>query len=191
MRALILAVPFLAILAGCSTTVSEGGVDTGRRNAIIQAEIDRRIGELRYLRGGELLDSLGRLVAYGESATAAIREGARSDDWLTRSSLAWVMGASHDRRYIPTLRTLLDDSSGSVRYEAAASLVELGDEAGFGILVDGLADADIRNRYKCFESLKRATSRDFGYAHDAAPEHRSAAVARWRDWLAGLRASAL
>jgi hypothetical protein len=69
--------------------------------------------------------------------------------------------------------------------------VELGDSAGFATLVDGLSDGDIRNRYKCFESLKRATNQDFGYQHDGSPESRDLAVARWKTWLGNFSANAL
>jgi hypothetical protein len=187
----LLFVVAMTALAACQTTSSEEGVDTGQSNAIVQSEIDRRIGELRYQHGSELLQSMERLVALGDAAAPAIRNGSRSDDWLTRSSLAWVMGASSDRRFIPDLRAMLDDRDTRVRYEAAAALVELGDPAGFTVLVDGLSDGDIRNRYKCFESLRRATGQDFGYQHDSEPAARQDSVVRWKDWLSGLRASAL
>jgi hypothetical protein len=190
-RALVLTTLSLAVLAACQSTTQQHGVDTGRRNAIIDAEVDRRIAELRFQHGNDLLDSMARLVAIGEPARDKISAGAKSDDWLTRASLAWVMGASRDRRYIADLRELLADKVAGVRYEAGAALVELGDSSGFSTLVDGLADAEIRNRYKCFESLKRATGQDFGYRHDAAPETRRVAVNRWIDWLEGLRANAL
>lgn len=188
----VLFVLALSALAACQTTSStEEGVGTGQGNAIVQSEIDRRIGELRYLHGNDLLQSMTRLVSLGDAAAPSIRKGAKSDDWLTRSSLAWVMGASSDRRFIPDLREMLDDKVVGVRYEAASALVELGDGAGFPVLVDGLSDGDIRNRYKCFESLRRATGQDFGYQHDAEPAARQDSVARWKDWLAGVRASAL
>jgi HEAT repeats len=186
-----LLVAALTTLAACQTTTSEEGVETGRTNSIVQSEIDRRISELRYLHGNELLQSMTRLIALGDSAAPSIRRGAKSEDWLTRSSLAWVMGASSDRRYIPDLRAMLDDPVMGVRYEAASGLVELGDPAGFAVLVDGLSDEDIRNRYKCFESLRRATGQDFGYQHDSEASARQDSVVRWKDWLAGLRASAL
>ncbi len=73
----------------------------------------------------------------------------------------------------------------------AASLVELGDASGFPVLVEGLTDGELQNRYKCFEALRDATGNEFGYEHDAAPALRRAAVARWSDWLEGLSASAL
>jgi len=182
----------LVLLAACqSTSQKDGGVDTGRRNGIIDAEIDRRIAELRFQHGTDLLETMQRLSTMGEAAMPKIRAGAKSDDWLTRASLAWVMGATADRRYVGDLREMLADSVVGVRYEAAAALVELGDSAGFDVLVAGLGDGDIRNRYKCFESLKRATGQDFGYRHDAAPDARRAAVTRWLDWLEGLRSNAL
>jgi hypothetical protein len=181
----------LVALAACQSTTQKNGVEGNKRNEIVAGEVDRRIAELRYLHGNELLQSMTRLVAIGEPARESIRAGAKSDDWLTRASLAWVMGASADRRYIEDLRDMLRDSVPGVRYESAAALVSLGDSSGFAVLVDGLADADIRNRYKCFESLKRATGQDFGYRHDAAPETRRVAVTRWVDWLESLRANAL
>jgi HEAT repeat protein len=190
MRIAALLVLVLAASA-CTTTTTKDGVDTGRENAIVKAEVERQVAELRYLHGNELLDSMQRLARAGEAAMPAIREGARSEDWLTRASLSWVMGESNDRRYIPDLHQLVGDRVVGVRYEAAAALVELGDNAGFPVLVDGLSDGEVRIRYKCFESLRRATGRDFGYQHDGSEAARSEAVARWKDWLAGIRASAL
>jgi HEAT repeat protein len=157
----------------------------------VQGEIERRIAELRYLHGNDLLASMTRLVQLGDAASGQIRGNLRCDDWLTRASLAWIMGATGDRRYIPDLRGMLDDKVPSVRYESASALVELGDSGGFATLVDGLSDGDIRNRYKCFESLKRATGQDFGYQHDASPESRETAVMRWKTWLSGINVSAL
>jgi HEAT repeat protein len=177
--------------AGCYSTSSGEGVDAKPENSITKTEVERRVSELRYLHGNELLNSLTYLVNLGDNALPAIRAGARSDDWLTRASIAWVMGESRDRRYIPDLRHLLDDKVTGVRYESGAALVELGDNAGFPALVEGLSDADVRNRYKCFEALRRATGRDFGYQHDGSESARGEAVARWKDWLAGVRASAL
>jgi len=187
-RALALAA--LSTLAGCMTT-TEGEIDTTPSNAIVDADITRRIGELKYQHGPELLQSMTTLARMGEAAAPRLREGLRSEDWLTRASLAWVMGATSDRRYIPDLRAAIGDPVAGVRYEVASALVELGDATGFPPLVAGLSDADVRNRYKCFESLRRATGRDFGYQHDASPETRRAAIVRWNSWLESLRASAL
>jgi hypothetical protein len=188
----VLALTLAALLpVACQTTTLKDGVQTGPQNGIVQGEIERRIAELRYLHGNDLLSSMKRLVDLGDAATPKIRENLRNDDWLTRASLAWIMGATGDRRYIPDLRGMLDDKMPSVRYESAAALVELGDSGGFATLIDGLSDGDIRNRYKCFESLKRATGQEFGYQHDAEPAARETAVMRWKTWLSGINASAL
>jgi len=188
----ILALMLVALApAACESVTTKDGVQTNAKNGIVQGEITRRIAELRYLHGNELLESMNRLVQLGDAASAQIRENVHSEDWLTRSSLAYVMGATGDRRYIPDLRGLLDDKLPTVRYEAASALVELGDSEGFATLVDGLSDGDIRCRYKCFEALKRATNQDFGYQHDGTPESRETAVMRWKVWLGGLSASAL
>jgi HEAT repeat protein len=188
----ILVLSLLALSsAACQSVTTKDGVQTGPQNGIVQGEVERRIAELRYLHGNELLQSMTRLVQLGDAASGQIRANLKSDDWLTRSSLAWVMGTTGDRRYIPDLRGMLDDRLPTVRYEAASALVELGDSEGFATLVDGLSDGDIRNRYKCFESLKRATLQDFGYQHDGSPESRATAVMRWKTWLSGLSASAL
>jgi len=187
----VLALTAVLCLAACQTTTFKDGVEANQTNAIVQSEIDRRIGELRYLHGNELLSSMTRLATMGDEAAPKLRAGAHSEDWLTRASIAWIMGASTDRRFVPDLRAMLADSTPGVSYEAASSLVELGDSAGFPVLVDGLADGDIKNRYKCFEELRRATGRDFGYQHDGAPDTRRAAVARWLEWLDTIHASAL
>ena len=178
-------------LGACQTQTQATGVPAGRPNALVNGEIERQIAELRFLHGQALLDSMMQLSRMGEPAMAHIREGAQSPDWLTRASLAWVMGASGDRRYIEDLRRLGDDANDGVRYEAASALVELGDDAGFAMLVKGLGDDDIKVRFKCFEALHRATGQDFGYQHDGAPELRRVAVARWVDWLGSVKSSAL
>ncbi len=180
----------LAVLvSGCASTPATTG--PARPNGIVQEEVDRRVGEIRFLHGRELLDNLVALVHMGDLAVPTLLEATKSKDWLTRSSVAWVFGAMGDRRNIPGLRALLEDPVAEVRYQSAASLVDLGDGAGFQVLVHGLADGDLHNRYKCFEALKRATGQHFGYAHDDAPGVRRVAVARWLDWLDGVRASAL
>ncbi len=101
------------------------------------------------------------------------------------------MRTNGDRRNIPHMQPLLRDDARGVRYQAAASLVELGDSSGFAVLVEGLADGEIRYRYKCFQSLRAVTGQDFGYRHDADPQERRVAVTRWMDWLDDLNTSAL
>lgn len=184
---LVLAVSLLAACVSSSNR-TEAPV---REDVVLRGEIERRVAEIPYMHGVELVANLERLAAIGDPAVPYLVRALGSDSWLTRSSAAWTLGVMGDRRNIPQLRELLDDRVPGVRYQAAASLVELGDGAGFAVLVEGLSDPDLQARYKCFESLRDATGNDFGYEHDAEPTRRRAAVTRWQDWLQGVRASAL
>jgi HEAT repeat protein len=188
-RPAVLALALAAASAGCTTT-SDHGVPYGR-NELREEEMARRVEEIRFLSGRELVDNLYALATLGEEVTPHLRSGMRSDNALTRSSLAWVAGVRGDRRNIPAVRGLLADPVREVRYEAAAALVRLGDNAGFPALVEGLADGELRNRYKCFQALNAITGQDFGYRHDGDADTRRLAVTRWLDWLAAVRATSL
>lgn len=181
----------LAALGACSSVQTRQGVDISAGNATLQAEMRVQVDEMRYLHGDVLYQRMSRLAALGEESAPAVREGVRSDDWLVRSSCLWILGATGDRRNIPAIHAALADPVAVVRYQAASSLVKLGDGRGFRTLVEGLADGDLQNRYKCFQSLRSATGKDFGYLHDAAPDERRTAVGRWLDWLEQVEPSAL
>jgi hypothetical protein len=58
----------------------------------------------------------------------------------------------------------------------------MGDTKGYPVLIAGLQDEEIRNRYKAHEALKLLTRLDFGYEFDADPSTRGAAVAKWQTW---------
>ena len=161
------------------------------KDVVLKLEVERRVAEIPYMHGVELVANLERLADIGEPAVPHLLAALEADDRLSRASACWVLGVMGDRRNISAVREMLDDPEAPVRYQAASSLVELGDNAGFPVLVRGLGDPDIQTRYKCFEALRDATGQDFGYEHDAAPTLRREAVARWQDWLDGWRASAL
>lgn len=178
----------LAALPGCVSVDDEQDLEN---NAIVDLEIDRRIGELKYMRGRELLQNQQRLAQMRDLAYPHLREALRSDDPMTRASVIYVFELVMDRRNLEYVRPLLRDSVPFVRYQAASTVVEMGDPAGFQTLVHGLRDENIRWRYKCFEALRLATGQDFGYRHDADPATRESAVERWNEWLGQVRASAL
>lgn len=190
-RFAVLVVALLSLAACVTEDDGRKGVAFREVNATTRAHQLEQIDEMRYMRGQELLSRMSYLASLGEDVGPELRESASSDDWLVRSSVMWIFGAMGDRRNIPVVRERLTDENSTVRYQAAATLVKLGDASGFPVLVDGLADDDITARYKCFQALKGSTGRDFGYAHDGPPEERRQAVARWLDWLDGVRASAL
>jgi len=190
LRRLALCALVACALSACVSVDEDPGVRPGT-DIVVKLEVERRVAEIPFMHGVELVTNLERLAAIGEPAVPQILEALKADDRLSRASACWVLGVMGDRRNILAVQELLDDREPSVRYQAAASLVELGDGAGFPVLVDGLADPSLQARYKCFEALRDATGQDFGYEHDSTPTLRRDAVARWEDWLDGLRASAL
>jgi HEAT repeat protein len=143
------------------------------------------------MNGTELVDAASRLAFMRDFAYPQLREALRSEDAHTRANVIYTFQLAGDRRNIEFIRPLLEDPAVVVRYEAAATLVDMGDPSGFPTLVDGLADANIRWRFKCLEALRTVTGQDFGYKHDDDPALRQAAVSRWRGWLQEKRASAL
>jgi HEAT repeat protein len=190
-RALAVAALVAALgLTACVSVESEPIARPGS-DIVLKLEIERRVAEIPYMHGVELVANLERLADIGEPAVPYLLDALKSDDRLSRASACWTLGVMGDRRNIEAVRDMLDDRDHVVRYQAAASLVELGDGTGFPVLVNGLAAPDIQTRYKCFEALRDATGQDFGYEHDAAPSLRREAVARWQNWLEGWRASAL
>ena len=84
---------------------------------------------------------------------------------------------------IPALERALNDKVHFVRYEIASQLGVLGSRAGYGVLVKGLSDDNIRYRFKCFEALHAITGRTFDYSHNASPERRSVSLEKWNAWL--------
>jgi len=185
------------IIAGLFTFVALGGcvsVDQQqdlRNNELVDMELDQRIGELKYMKGVELMRNQSRLAQMRDVAYPKLREALRSPDAHTRASIVYVFELVGDRRNLDFIRPLIDDEVAAVRYLAGSTLVEMGDPAGFEALVGGLNDGNIRWRFKCFEALRTATGQDFGYRHDAAGATRNAAIERWQDWLGEVRASAL
>ncbi|MCE9636638.1 MAG: HEAT repeat domain-containing protein [Planctomycetes bacterium] len=187
-----LSVALVALAAGCATTRSgDDGVDVSRGNATTSALLRQQVEEMRFMHQQELLSRMQYLASMGEDASPAVCDGAKSDDWLVRSSCMWVLGAIGDRRNVEVVASGLHDKVPVVRYQAASTLARLGDGRGFPVLVEGLADSDLQSRYKCFQALKTTTGQDFGYQHDGAPDERRQAVGRWLDWLDGIKSSAL
>lgn len=161
------------------------------QNSVAKREVERRVHEMQYLHGDELLANLSALSELGRAEPETLRAGLASPDAHTRANVVYAIELTGDRSHIPALVESLDDPSERVRYQAASTLVALGAAEGFPVLVEGLSSGNIRMRYKCLQALQDATGRDFGYRHDASAEIRRAAVVRWIDWLEEIQATAL
>lgn len=177
----------LCIAPGCASDQPANNMQTN----LSRQELERRIHETQYLHGDELLGNIFAMAELGRAEPEALREGLASSDAHTRANVIYAIEMTGNRSHIPALVETLSDPSERVRYQAASTLVALGAAEGFPVLIEGLSSGNIRMRYKCSQALADATGRDFGYVHDASPDLRRAAVARWMDWLEEVRASAL
>jgi hypothetical protein len=182
---LVLLVAVLAV--GCQTnehgTPEEDPGEYQQPGKLLEKEIQDRIAAMEFASGTKLIEHQRRLAFVGEPAIPYLLDGLKTKGPLTRGSCAYVLGLISDIRTIPALREVAEnDPVPEVRYEAAAALLQIGDVSGYAVLIEGLRDENIRNRYKCFEMLHGLTKLDFGYEHDGEPEEREAAVKRWEKW---------
>jgi hypothetical protein len=177
------------LLAAC---VTEGEEYYGPQSEFLQPsmlmkeQIARRIADLPYLGGSELIDALYWLGQRGETAYEPLIEQLESPTPKMRALALNILCLNKDRRVLPYIEPLANDPDQSVRYEAARGMARLGDLSHVEILVAGLEDDSRYVRALCARFLKEQTRDDFGYEPDAPPPERSVAVARWRDWAQSL-----
>jgi len=180
----------LALVCACKSSPDEDSENSAEArgfaehtNPMIDTRIQARVDNIKYQRGVTLITNLERIVAYGEPAVPICLEGLKSEDAMTRMGCSYVLGRIGDTRTVSDLEGMLGDSVDYVRYEAASQLGNMGSKAGYGVLVEGLENERVEYRYKCFEALRELTGHTFGYVHNAPPEERVDAVAKWKAWL--------
>ncbi len=156
----------------------------------LQGEIERVCDYVRNTSGAELYSHLKRLVAYDVFAVDQVMEMADDPNARLRCNAIWVLAQVRDpkfpdveRRIYRTLRNGLDDGDRLVRFEAASGLVGRNSWDVIPVLFEGMEDADPSVRFNCHETLKLATSKDFGYLVDAPANERSEALRRWERWF--------
>lgn len=153
---------------------------------LMREQIVRRIADLPYLAGTELIDALFWLGQRGETAYEPLIEQLENPTPKMRALAVNVLCLNKDRRVLPYVAPLSEDPDASVRYEAARGMARLGDLSRVDVLVDGLEDDSRYVRALCARFLKEQTREDFGYEPDAPAPERSVAVTRWRDWAESL-----
>ncbi len=182
-RHLVVLAALLAAACGTFGDPPATGPEYTEAPKFLREEIVQRIDAVEYQSGQELVRNLNRLVYIGEPAIPFLLDGLEHESARTRGSCAWVLGMLRDRRTMDALAERFNDEAHFVRYEAAAALCSMGDPRGYPVLIAGLSDPDIRNRYKAHEALRLLTSLDFGYRHDDDPNARQTATLRWEQWL--------
>lgn len=151
-------------------------------NALLRQQIDKRVNDLRYTHGVELMNSLDWLARCGELAFYALIEALESPDTTTRSSAANILGRGRDRRVIPYLQKKANDPDIRTRFEVARALLRLGDWSNMPILIAGLRDTSEYVRALCNDALKSSTQIDFGFVPSAPESEREPKVQKWEGW---------
>jgi HEAT repeat protein len=184
----------LVVVGACASTTTGTSTDFEEYMeppTFLKAEIEERIASLQYQSGDKLVMNTSRLAYIGEPAVPYLLAALESGEPRTRGSCAYVLGLIGDRRTIVPLREALKDSNAAVRYEIATALCNMGERSGYPVLIDGLSDPDIRNRYKAHEALQLLTRLDYGYRHDDAPSQRQVSVRKWEQWWERMQGSAM
>lgn len=153
---------------------------------LMQKNIRSLIKQIPNTTGAARIELGRRIVASGEPAIPILLESLSSPHPETRGMAAWLLGFTSDPRTADALYQATGDCDSLVAYEAAASLVRMGDRRGICRTIVGLEDADPRVRAKCLDVLLQKTGETFGFLPDDAPHERAAAVARWKAWGARL-----
>jgi len=148
------------------------------------------LARLPVVDGPAFAEAVRTLVGAGDPAIPPLLRTLTEGDPRARARAAYVLGFFHDRRTLPALAAAAaTDADATVRSDAGASLLEMGDDRGFPPLVDALDDVDARRRVRAIDALAAAAGGTrLGYEADGPPEERIAAVARWRAFLARRRA---
>jgi hypothetical protein len=82
----------------------------------------------------------------------------------------------------PRLQPRIDADQPAQRVPAFIDAAQQPDAQTTVQLIEALDDDDPAVRAFAAESLERATGQDFGYRFYQAPQHRSSAIERWRQW---------
>ena len=181
--------PMILLLAlGLSGCVTEGGLPDRDPEAsagpveAAQVRVREMIGRLPYETGSTLLQTLQGIVAFERLAVSPVIEALPHSTAPTRANLIWTLGYLGG---VPARQAVLAatrDPDQGVRYEAAAALLNMGDQGGLPMLIGLLESPDRKVRYKALEALQEATGETLGYDFGAPPAARQAAVERWRAW---------
>ncbi len=125
-----------------------------------------------------------KLVAYGEPAVPQMIANLSSHQKSVAVMAAYCLGMIQDPRALDALADAMATPHEQLRYEAATSMLRMGDRRGLPTMIDALENPDPLVRARAILVLKERTGGTMGYTADGRPEDRAAAVARWRAWLA-------
>lgn len=94
-----------------------------------------------------------------------------------------ALGANAGTEAVPSLKSVLGDSSFYVANAAAVALWKLGDRSGVPTLFDGLRSGENSRRIDSHKQARSAFGKDFGYAWDLPDAERARVVDEWEAWV--------
>lgn len=175
----------LTLLAGCVTEGPER--ETADRDLPTpvekaQSTVERRIQQMRYQQGRDLLATIQSIVAMKDLAREPVLAALPESDDRTRANLIYILGYLGGTGVHQTVSKYLRHGHAGVRYEAAAALLHMGDWSTVPVLINFMDSEDRLLRYKAFQALSEGTRQDFGYDFRAPDSEREQALGRWRSW---------
>jgi hypothetical protein len=171
--------PVLLALGALSGCVTEGGragiVDESPKGPVEYAQdsIRQRLDRMRYLHGKELLAEMERIIATRELAIDPVIQALDGADPRMQANLLYMLGYIPASECRAAVVPYLKSQDESVRYEAAAALIQLGDMSAAPVLITLMESEDKRLRFKAFESLRPPPTRNS--VSSSTPPRRTAA----------------
>ena len=179
----------LLLLASCASTADGAGfseVAWLKPSANLRRQIEDQLTRLPWTHGLERMEQITWFAGVGEPAYPYLLELCADPRADVAASAVAALGATGDSRLVEPLRQV-EWSAGddkALRFERARAAIRLGDWGQIGVLVDGLEDDSTWVRGLSIVTLREATRIDLGFDASADEPTRSAAVQRWRQWIA-------
>ena len=154
-----------------------------------QREIQPIVEDLHTSTGMDLFATMQRLIAYDVFAVDLVAKLGSDPNPRVRSNALYILSHIKDSGFPAVedviedhLRAGLRDEDQAVRYEAAVGLLSRNHWDVIPVILEGMCHNDAGIRYRCHESLRQVTSRDFGYAANANDSARQSALEMWQAW---------
>lgn len=132
--------------------------------------------------GTELMEYQHLLVQHKEHSYPYLIKALKQLSPRIRGSAAYALGQIGNREAIEHLLPLLDDPEDSVRFEAAASLVDLKENIGLYYMILALDHKSLYFRQQANDVLKNSTGQDFAFEPNGHPYDRRDARNEWIRW---------
>lgn len=152
---------------------------------ILAQQIKDEAARLPWTHGIDRLEQIRWFASAGEPAYPTLLQLATDPrDDVAAAALA-ALGATMDRRLVPSIRELPWDASrmsGDLSLERARALLRLGDWSEIPVLIQALRDERVYTRSLALDALKESTHQTMDFDPRGTDEARETAVQHWERW---------